>query len=52
MTVDELLDRMSARELAEWEAYFRLDSERVSGHTSDPAEIEETLMRWASGRPG
>ena len=41
MTVGELLARCSAAELAEWEAYFRLEAEdakapTIAGHVTDP----------------
>jgi hypothetical protein len=50
MTVGELLDRCSARELAEWEAYFQLEAEEgasANGRQSmtTEADIMEAFRR-------
>lgn len=49
MTVAELLGRMSAREMAEWEAYFRLEAEEARGHrVTDEAEMMDVFRRLSA----
>lgn len=54
MTVEDLLSRISARELSEWEAFFRLEAEeaekdsgKVTLHTEEA--IMSAFQRFADG---
>jgi hypothetical protein len=50
MTVDELLHRMSASELAEWQAFFDLPSGQKPKATAASDQAARALMRELTTR--
>ena len=47
MTVGELLDRISSRELTEWQAYFKVEAQdREERHMIASAESGAERRRW------
>jgi hypothetical protein len=51
MTVREMLDRMTSRELSEWEAYFCIKDEPVPQDQDAAVKTMKAMLGGPGGKP-